>query len=80
MSLFEFTVTVNNPEAAKAKIESAFVEHGLPVDVAGAFSGQGFAGRYSIVGHDVRVVITDKPIFVFNAVIINKIKGFLDGV
>jgi len=75
---FQFRVTVNDLDAATAKIKQFFNEHGIILNGYN-FSGAGFEGVYGIAGHDIVITIAKKPLWVFNQTMIDKVKEFLKG-
>lgn len=76
---FMFRVPVKNIDAALAKVRQFFQEQGIVIDGYG-FEGKGYKGWYAIADHDILITITKKPIWVFNYVMVDKVRKFLEGV
>jgi hypothetical protein len=74
---FMFRVTVKDPNAAIEKVAKFFNENSIKFTDS-VFDGAGYQGRWAIADHDVIITVTKKPLWVFNYMIIEKVKKFLN--
>jgi hypothetical protein len=77
---FQFRVTVKDPQRAQSKVLVFFADLGGVVWEGFNFSGHGYAGKYDIAGNDIIITITQKPIWVFNSMIVAKARDFFKDV
>ena len=78
-----FRVDVKDMDTARQKVEAFFKEKGVTI-MGDHFQGRGFVGSYAPKQEDgrqfVEIIITDSPFWCTNTMLINAVKGFLEGV